>query len=94
MIDRDDRDGPPGGFDGNHDDDDDRRRSLKVSQDELEGTQYYQNVTKMVKYLTIYGMIEQYYDNEYTTFGDTNEDVYTWKEYSDHDVVLNTHGMY
>ena len=48
----------------------------------------------MVKYLTIYGMIEQYYDNEYSVYGDTNQDVYSWKEYLDHDVVLNSHGMY
>ena len=48
----------------------------------------------MVKYLTVYGMIEEYYDNEYTVYGSINHDVYTWKKYDQHDVEMNTHGMY
>ena len=48
----------------------------------------------MVNYLTMYGMIEYHYDNEYSAYGDTNEDVYSWKEYQDHDIKMNTHGVY
>ena len=42
----------------------------------------------------MHGMIEQYLDNQYSVYGTTNEDVFTWKEYPEHIIELNNHEMY
>ena len=42
----------------------------------------------------MHGMIEQYLDNQYSVYGTTNEDVFTWKEYPEHIIELNNHDMY
>ena len=42
----------------------------------------------------MHGMIEQYLDNQYSEYGTTNKDVFTWKEYPEHIIELNNHDMY
>ena len=52
-------------------------------------------VEQVSKYLSVLGMFEQREGNSYSTYNDINDDIYTWKSYSNGNDTLrkNNHGL-